>query len=101
MADFPGDHGPCIGDLLPSRLTLDEERFSAAFEALQRAEQDTGRKMTQALFCAEVGVNERVLRAAKAGARTLPRHQVLRMAARLGCAALSVVKEPDKAGPLA
>lgn len=79
--------------MVPARLTL-SKGFEAAFEAFQAGEREAGRKATLEAFCEDVGINERVLRRAREGQGTLPRHQVRRMAERLGCELGDIVEAP-------
>lgn len=83
------DHRP-----LPERVTLNNTAFTAAFEAFRRREEEVSRKPTFETFSDQVGINERVLRKARAGHVTLPRHQVLKIAERLDCAPRSIVEHP-------
>ena len=87
--------------LVPARLVIRKAGFDAAFEAFRARERDAGRKATHETFCEEMGVNERVLRRARDsrardGRTTLPRHQVERMAARLGCPPGDIVEDPGE-----
>ncbi len=85
MADLGGVFDAVVGGFLPDRLKLDEVGFKAAFEAQRLRDEAAGTKLTFESYCSEVGISERVLRRARSGQATLPRHQVLAMAARLGC----------------
>ncbi|PZR12914.1 MAG: hypothetical protein DI532_12145 [Azospirillum brasilense] len=80
--------------MVPARLTLAKRGFEEAFEALLARERQEGRKVTFEAFCEDVGVNERVLRRARDGQGKLPRHQVRRMAERLGCRLGDIVEAP-------
>jgi hypothetical protein len=87
--------------LVPARLVIRKEGFDAAFEAFRARERDAGRKATHETFCEEMGVNERVLRKARDnrardGRTTLPRHQVEKMVARLGCQLGDIVEDPGE-----
>ena len=84
---------------LPERPKLDNTALKSAFESLRRREEEAGRKFTFETFSEEVGINERVLRRARARGIPLPRHQVLRMAERLGCAPGSIVIFEDSRNP--
>lgn len=95
MADLGGVFDAPLSAFLPERLTLRDERFKAAFEALRRREEATGRKLTIEAFSEAVGINERVLRKARAGRATLARFQVVEMAKRLGCAAGNIIEDPN------
>ena len=86
MADIGGVFDAVAGGFLPDRLKLDDLAFKAAFEAQRLRDEATGVRLTIESFCFEIGLNERVLRRARAGQATLPRHQILKMAARLACA---------------
>lgn len=87
MADLGGVFDAHTEGFLPDRLTLKEDSFKAVFDSLRSREEATGRKLTFEAFSEEVGINERVLRRARAGQITLARFQVLKMAERLGCPA--------------
>ncbi|WP_426954569.1 hypothetical protein [Muricoccus radiodurans] len=87
--------------MVPARLVIRREGFDAAFEAFRAKERDAGRKATHETFCEDVGVNERVLRRARDsrardGRTTLPRHQVEKMAERLGCRPSDIVEDPGE-----
>ena len=86
MADLGGVFDAVAGGFLPDRLKLDEVGFKTAFEAQRLRDEAAGVKLTIEGFCGEIGVSERVLRRARAGQATLPRHQVIAMATRLSCA---------------
>lgn len=97
MADLGGVFDASVGDFLPDRLMLREEGFKGAFQAFRTREEADGRKATLETLCDDVGINERVLRAARAGEKTLPRHQVLKLADCMGCTVADIVRMPDEA----
>ena len=87
--------------MVPDRLVLRKNGFDTAFEAFRARERDAGRKATHETFCEEMGVNVRVLRRARDGSTrdgrtTLPRYQVERMVARLGCQLGDIVEDPGE-----
>jgi hypothetical protein len=92
-------------DILPERVTLHNEAFTDAFAAFRLREEAAGRKVTYETFSDEAGINERVFRKARTGHGKLPRHQVLKIAERLGCTPSSIVKrsiveDPDRVAKL-
>ncbi|PZR09196.1 MAG: hypothetical protein DI532_20585 [Azospirillum brasilense] len=80
--------------MVPARLTLAKGGFEGAFDAFRAREREAGRKATFETFCEDVGVNERVLRRAREGQGKLPRHQVRKMAERLGCRLGDIAEAP-------
>ena len=81
-------------DTIPDRVALSDSGFNAAFAEYERAEQAAGRKATIEKVAEAAGADTRVLRAVRAGEKTLPFHQAEKMARLMGCAIDDIVANP-------